>query len=226
MEEMIPITTLNLFGFPFHITLSLVIQWVFIVLALFLSIIYSSTVKKVPGKIQSVVEVLIEFLSNLVNENMGQGKQAFVPYIGALGVYLFLLNMVGLFGIKPPTTDYSVSLGLALTTFFIIQAYAIRKLGIIKYFKGYASPVAILLPINIMERVMLPVSLSLRLFGNMFAGTIIMELIYKALGSISFITTLGIPIPFHFYFDAFDGTIQMVIFVMLTMINIKIIAEH
>ncbi len=226
MEEMVPIFTLNLFGFPFDITLSLVIQWVFIVFALILSLIYSSTVKKVPGKIQSVVEVLIEFLSNLVNENMGQGKQSFVPYIGALGIYLFLLNMVGLFGIKPPTTDFSVAFGLALTTFLIIQGYTIKKLGIIKYFKGYASPVAILLPINIMERIMLPVSLSLRLFGNMFAGTVIMELIYQSLGGIGFFAMLGIPIPFHFYFDMFDGTIQMAIFVMLTLINIKIISEH
>jgi len=226
MEEMVPITTLNLFGFPFHITLSLLIQWVFIVLALILSIIYSSTVKKVPGKVQSVVEVLIEFLSDLVNENMGQGKQVFVPYLGALGIYLFLLNMVGLFGIKPPTADYSVALGLGLTTFLIIQGYTIKKLGIIKYFKGYATPVPVLLPVNILERVMLPISLSLRLFGNMFAGAVIMELVYEALEGISFFAAIGIPVPFHFYFDVFDGTIQMAIFVMLTLINIKIISEH
>ena len=73
---------------------------------------------------------------------------------------------------------------------------------------------------------MLPISLSLRLFGNIFAATMIMELLYEALNGISFIATIGIPIPFHLYFDIFDGTIQMIIFVMLTMINIKITSEH
>lgn len=226
MEETVIIHTLSLFGYPFQITLSLVIQWIVIIITLLLSILYSSKVKRIPGKVQSVVEILLEFLTKTVDENMGEGKRSFVPYIGSLGLYLFILNMVGLVGIRPPTSDFSVTLGLALTTFLVIQGYTIKKLGILGYFKGYASPVPILLPINIVERVMVPVSLSLRLFGNVFAATIIMELLYEALEGIHFIAMLGIPVPFHFYFDIFDGTIQMVIFVMLTMINIKIISEH
>ncbi len=73
---------------------------------------------------------------------------------------------------------------------------------------------------------MLPVSLSLRLFGNMFAATIIMELVYSALSSVTWVAQLGIPIPLHMYLDLFDGTIQMIIFVMLTMINIVITSEE
>jgi len=226
MEEMAPLFALNLFGYEYQVTSALFIQWVVIAIALVLSILYSRKVKRVPGKIQSVVEMGIEFLSDVVKENMGPGSRAFIPYIGSLGIYLFLLNMVGLFGIKPPTSDFSVTLGIALTTFFVVQGYTIKKLGLWGYFKGYASPVPLLLPINIMERFMLPISLSLRLFGNIFAATIIMELLYSALTGISSIAAIGLPIPFHFYFDIFDGTIQMIIFVMLTMINIKITAEH
>ncbi|WP_346916690.1 F0F1 ATP synthase subunit A [Clostridium sp.] len=226
MEEMAPLFALNLFGYEYQVTSALFIQWVVIAIALVLSILYSRKVKRIPGKIQSVVEMGIEFLSNVVKDNMGPGSSAFIPYIGSLGIYLFLLNMVGLFGIKPPTSDYSVTLGIALTTFFVIQGYTIKKLGLGGYFKGYASPVPLLLPINIMERFMLPISLSLRLFGNIFAATMIMELLYGALTGINFIAAIGLPIPFHFYFDIFDGTIQMIIFVMLTMINIKITAEH
>ena len=172
------------------------------------------------------IEAGVEFAAKTVEENMGHDSKNFIPYIGSLAIYLLLLNMVGLFGIKPPTSDYSVSLGLAITSFLVIQGYTIKKLGVGGYFKGYASPLAVLLPINIMERIMLPVSLSLRLYGNIFAAAMIMELIYEALLGFNFITAIGIPIPFHFYFDLFDGTIQMVIFVMLTMINIKITAEH
>lgn len=226
MEELKVLFTLNIFGYLFNVTSALVIQWVIIVVALITSVMYSNRVKKIPGRLQSVIEVGIEFAAKTVEENMGKGTSNFIPYIGALSIYLFLLNMIGLFGIKPPTADYSVALGIALTSFFVIQGYTIKKLGIGGYFKGYASPLAILLPINIMERIMLPVSLSLRLYGNVFAAAMIMELIYEALLGFSFITAIGIPIPFHFYFDLFDGTIQMIIFVMLTMINIKITSEH
>ena len=204
MEEMAPLFALNLFGYEYQVMSALFIQWVVIAIALVLSILYSRKVKRIPGKIQSVVEMGIEFLSNVVKDNMGPGSSAFIPYIGSLGIYLFLLNMVGLFGIKPPTSDYSVTLGIALTTIFVIQGYTIKKLGLSGYFKGYASPVPLLLPINIMERFMLPISLSLRLFGNIFAATMIMELLYGALTGINFIAAIGLPIPFHFYFDIFD----------------------
>lgn len=226
MEELVPLFSINIFGYEFSATSSLAIQWIIIAIVLVLSVLYSKKVKKNPGKIQSVIEIGIEFLSKTVEENMGHGTEKFIPYIGSLGIYLFLLNMVGLFGIKPPTSDYSVALGVGLTTFFVIQGYSIKKLGIKGYFKGYASPVAVLLPVNIIERFMLPVSLSLRLFGNIFASMIIMELLYDLLTGINFIAGIGIPIPFHAYLDIFDGTIQMIIFVMLTMIQIKVTAEH
>lgn len=226
MEESIILFSFKIFNFHFDVSLSLFIQWLIILVALVLSVMYSKRVKKVPGKVQGLVEIGIDFLNGVVEDNMGEGKIKFVPYIGSLGIYLFALNMIGLFGVKQPTADYSVTLGLGLTTFFIVQGYTIKKLGLIGYFKGYASPVPILLPINILERIMLPISLSLRLFGNMFAGAIIMELLYGALNGINFVTTIALPIPFHLYFDVFDGTIQMIIFVMLTMINIKITAEH
>ena len=226
MEELKVWFTLNLFGYSFDVTSALLIQWAIVALALILSTFYSGTLKKHPGRLQTAIEAGIEFASKTVEENMGNDSKKFVPYIGALAIYLFLLNMVGLFGVKPPTADYSVSLGLAITSFLVIQGYTIKKLGIGGYFKGYASPLAMLLPINVMERIMLPVSLSLRLYGNIFAATMIMELIYETLLGFNFITAIVIPIPFHFYFDLFDGTIQMVIFVMLTMINIKITAGH
>lgn len=226
MGEVAPLFIFKVLGYSVEITESLVVQWAVILITLVLSILYSRRVKEMPGKVQNVIELGIDFLNKTVEENMGPGKSSFVPYIGALGVYIFVLNMVPLIGIEPPTADISVTLAIALTSFLMVQAYAIKKRGIGGYFKGYASPAAMLLPINIMERVMLPVSLCLRLFGNVFAGTIIMNLIYNGLMGFTPLAAIGIPIPFHFYFDIFDGTIQMIIFVMLTMINIKIISEH
>ncbi|MBU3143139.1 F0F1 ATP synthase subunit A [Clostridium sp. CF012] len=226
MGEIAQLPSVNLFGYNFQITQSLIVQWV-IVLGLSILIAFiNRNLKKIPDKKQSIVEMLVEFVEETVQETMGKSFKNFVPFIGTLGIYLLSMNLVGLFGIKPPTTDYSVTLGMSLITFLVIQGYTIKKAGIMHYFTGYAKPLPLLLPINIMERIMLPVSLSLRLFGNMFAATIIMELVYGGLSKITWVAQLGIPIPLHMYFDLFDGTIQMVIFVMLTMINIVIISEH
>lgn len=226
MEHISQLPSVNLFGYNFQITLSLIVQWVIVLGLTILIAFININLKKIPDKRQSVVEIFVEFVDKTVQETMGKGFKNFVPFIGTLGIYLLSMNLVGVFGIKPPTTDYAVTLGMSLISFIVIQGYTIKKAGIIHYFTGYAKPLPLLLPINIMERVMLPVSLSLRLFGNMFAATIIMELVYGALSSITWVAQLGIPIPLHMYFDLFDGTIQMVIFVMLTMINIVIISEH
>ena len=136
------------------------------------------------------------------------------------------MNLLGLIGIAPTTKNYSVALTLGLISFFVIQGYAINKVGIGHYFLGYGEPMLFMLPLNIIERIMLPVSLSLRLFGNILAASFIVELVYESLDKIAWIAQIGLPIPLHAYFDVFDGTIQMVIFVMLTMINIKVVSEH
>lgn len=217
----------NFLGQYMGITEDIVIQWVIILVIAAVAIVLSKNLKKIPNKKQSVVEIFVDAINNLVISNMGEKCKGFVPYIGTLVLFLLFMNLIGLIGIEPPTKDFNIVLGIALITFLVIQVYTIKKQGIKGYFIGYAKPIIPLLPINVMERIMLPISLSLRLFGNITAAAVIMELIYDALGKTPLgIAQLGIPIPFHFYFDVFDGSIQMIIFVMLTMINIKVTSEH
>lgn len=226
MEKFEPLFYLNLFGYEFGVTSSLLIQWILIVIISVIAIISTRNLKKVPDKKQSIVETVVETFNSLVKENMGEGYSAFVPYIGTLAIFLLSMNLLGLIGIKPPTLDFSVVAGLALISFVVVQVNAIKKIGLGHYFGGYFKPFAALVPLNLIERVMLPVSLTLRLFGNMTAAFVVMEMIYEGLGHLGFIAQIGIPIPLHAYFDVFDGTIQMVIFMMLTMVNIKIVADH
>lgn len=226
MEKASPLIIINLLGYPFEITFSLILQWIIICVITITVIVLTRNLKKIPDRKQAIIEIIVDYINKLVNENMGEKYKGFIPFIGTLVIYLLSMNLMGLFGVKPPTTDYNVALGLSIISFIIIQAYTIKKVGLIHYFIGYAKPVLILLPINIVERIALPISLSLRLFGNMFAATIIMELVYQALRGVGFIAQIGLPIPLHAYFDIFDGTLQMIIFIMLTMINIKVIAEH
>lgn len=227
MEASIPIFSFDLFGFNIGITMELLIQWV--VMLIIIGIAYWATKdlkQKNISKKQTVVEMIYEFARGQVDQNMGEKYRSYIPVIGSLAVYLLLLNLVGLFGLQPPTQNLSVAIGFALITFLLVQGNAIYQNGIGGYFKAYVHPMPIMLPLNILERVSLPLSLSLRLFGNMFAATIIMELIYEQLGHLFAPLQIGIPVLAHAYFDIFDGTIQMIIFIMLTMVNIKVTAEH
>lgn len=216
----------NLFGHVYGFSKNIIIQWVIMLLLLMISVFLTRNLKKEPDKKQSIAEILVDYTNNFVKSTMGEEYIGLSAYIGSLVAFLLLMNLAGLVGLKPPTMDYSVALGMALTTFIVIQGYTIKKVGIGHYFLGLGKPAFFMLPMNILERVLLPVSLSLRLFGNMTAAAVIMEIVYEALGGISFFTQIGIPIPLHAYFDIFDGTVQMLVFTMLTMINLKVIAEH
>jgi F-type H+-transporting ATPase subunit a len=226
MEKIVPLFHIKFFGYSIGIMGSIVAQWCIIAIIAILSVCITRNLKIIPNKKQNIIEMITDFINNLVRDNMGEEYMGFVPYIATIVIFLSITNLTGLIGVTPPTVDYSVTLALALITFFVVQWFAIKKIGLGHYFKGYVEPFAFILPINIIERVMLPVSLSFRLFGNITAGVVILDLAYKSLGSISGFAQLIVPIPLHFYFDLFDGIIQMVIFVMLTMVNIKVIAEH
>ncbi|MDZ4957250.1 F0F1 ATP synthase subunit A, partial [Clostridium perfringens] len=132
-------------------------------------------------KKQIVVESIYSTIKKVVLDNVGENYSDIIPFIGCMGIYLLVMNLVGLVGIVPPTKNFSVTLGMALITFFVVQGYAIRKHGFKSYIKGYTQPIFFMLPINLLERVMLPVSLSLRLFGNVLAATFIIELVYDSL---------------------------------------------
>lgn len=234
MEEEISYKSFLLFDrFEFNITNSLVIQWSVMLIIIIISMLLSRNLKKIPQRLQCIAELYIESINKVISQNMGQEYKDYISFFGTFIFYLLALNIIGLLGIKPPTADYNTALGLGLISFSAIQFYSIKRVGLKVYFMGYTKPIGILLPINIMERIIFPISLSLRLFGNMFAASIIVELVYDALGDLgnslgyfNWIAQIGIPIPLHAYFDLFDGTLQMVIFIMLSMINLKIVSEH
>lgn len=232
MEKLSPLFEISLPGLTIPITYSVAAQWVVMIFIMILALLITSKIKEIPMGKQVWAEYIVEKIDGLVRSNMGKEFEQFTPYIGTLIIYLLFLNLTGIVGFKPPTSDYSVALGLAVISFVIIHSTTIKKQGIGHYLAGYAKPYGFMLPLNIIERVFQPISLSLRLFGNITASYILVGLIYDGLESLSKSLNLGIPlfqalipIPFHLYFDLFDGTIQMFIFVMLTMIFTKVTAE-
>ncbi len=173
---------------------------------------------KKPVGFQNIVEILVETINNLVRTTMGEKNMKFAPYIFTLMFFLGVANLLGLLGLAPPTSDYSVTLSLALITFFTTQIMMFKtRRGLGGYLKSFGEPFVALTPLNVIGELANPVSLSFRLFGNIVGGTIIMALLYNALG---YFTPIVAPV-LHAYFDIFAGLLQTFIFGMLTMVFIS-----
>ncbi len=216
--------------------LSLIVVALFIIGA---SLFIGHKIKKCDpyAKPKGVVFLALWFVETIDNQVRTIVKERFVknlaPYIGTLCVFLFLSNILGLFGFNPPTMNYSVTLTMAAITWVMIQYNAIRDNGIGSYIHGFFEPFFPFVIPNIFGKIAPLISMSIRLFGNILSGSIIMSVIYSGLmlGSnlilgiigIEGFNILGVFIApfFHAYFDVFAGFIQMFIFISLTMVFIS-----
>jgi F-type H+-transporting ATPase subunit a len=178
---------------------------------------------KIPSKRQTVIEMIVNMFNNLVVENLGESfKKRFVPFIGTLGIFIAFMNLTGVIGFAPSTRDINVTATLAIISAIVINGTSIARNGLGRYLHSYLQPFALMLPMNIIEKFTVPLSLCLRLFINMLVGVVFMELIYMALGYFAFI----IPILPSFFFDVFVALIQTYVFVMLTIVFTKTSVEE
>lgn len=222
-----PLKVFKLGNFNLEITKPMIVSFLVMIVLVLIFMYLGKDLKVIPNtKKQIVSESIYSFIHNLVSNNIGSKYTHTIPFLGTIFIYIVGMNVVGLFGIKPPTISLSTALGLGICSFFMIHATAIKYGGVGGYLKSYLKPMAPLLPITIMERVLFPLSLTLRLFGNILAATVIMSLLYSILLKLYYVGALLIPVPFHMYFDIFDGALQGFIFTLLTMIQIKLLAEE
>ena len=203
-----------------HISLLLVVLTLTI-FALFANrAIKAADPNEVPGTFLNIVEYLVETVDNLTRANMGEKHGwKFSNYIGTLFAFLLVANLSGLFGLRPPTADYGVTLGLALITFVLIHynGFKYEKAGHV----GKLFQPLLLTPINIIGEIATPLSMSLRLFGNILSGTVMMGLLYGLLPKLLQFFIWPIFGGLHVYFDVFSGAIQSYVFCMLTMVFIS-----
>lgn len=206
----------EMFGMTWNLTESVIVQWIVMVLLAVLFIVLGTGLKVVPTtRRQALAEWLVTFVIDMVDGSMGEKYKSYRPYIGMLIVYVIVCNLIGLLGLRSPTADVSVTATLAIITFFMTQYNRAKTGGVKGYFKAFLDPLPFMLPSNIIGEISNPVSMALRLFGNMVAGMVIGGLIYWALGS--FMPPVVIPAVASLYFDIFSGVIQAYIFTMLTM---------
>lgn len=199
-----------------HVAMFLVSVFIIIVAVIARVKINKADASDTPGMFQNVIELVVDMLKTMVDGIMGKNANKFVNYLSALFLFIIISNIAGLFGLRPPTADYGVTLALGLITFVLIHFNGIKK-NKIKHFTALFQPIWFLFPINLIGEFAVPLSLSLRLFGNIMSGTVLMGLIYDLLNPF----TLGVGSVLHAYFDLFSGCIQAYVFCMLTMVYVN-----
>ena len=186
---------------------------------------------KAPEGLANAAIILVTFFDNLVHDNMGEKYvKKISPLIGSIGVYILISNISGLVSLPNPTGNYSVTFTLALIAFVLIEKTQIEVKGLGGFLKGFLDPVFLFLPMNIVGELSPLLSMSMRLFGNIMAGSIIMQLVYAAtsllsslvpvIGKFNFMGPIIAPV-LHAYFDLFSGVIQTYIFIMLATVLAK-----
>ncbi|MEG1999939.1 MAG: F0F1 ATP synthase subunit A [Evtepia sp.] len=206
--------TIPLFG-GIPIPESVAVTWIVMAFLVIASIALTRNLKIVPtSKSQTCVEILVGAIYRFLGGILGEDGKRYFPYLGTIILFLSVGNLTELVGMKPPTKDMNVTVALAFMSICLIEYSGWHKKGSKKFLRSFLEPMPALLPLNILEILIRPLSLCMRLFGNVFGTFVVMEMIKLLIPVI-------IPIPFSMYFDVFDGLVQMYIFVLLTSLFMK-----
>lgn len=196
-----------------------------LVVALTLAVVLglaSRRLAPVPRGRQNVVEIVVQTFEGLAVDTIGPEGRKYLPVIGTVGLFVFGCNMIGLVpGFMSPTSKLNVTLGCALVVFFYYHWQGVKAQGL-KYFKHFMGPIPalapLMIPIEVISHFSRPVSLSMRLFGNIFAE----ELLIVIMASI---IPFFLPLPFMAV-AIFTSVIQSFVFVLLSCIYISGAVAH
>ncbi|HKL61665.1 MAG TPA: FoF1 ATP synthase subunit a [Acholeplasma sp.] len=176
-----------------------------------------------PSKLIGAAIFLVEFFNDFVRNNVGKMWKFVTPMVMTLGIYIFVANISGLFGLETPTRYTAITFPLTLFAVITIQATGIisRKW---RHIKTWFEPLPFMFPINLVGDVTPLLSMTLRLFGNIASGAMLLTLVYEALGWFAPLAA----VPLHALFDIGFGFIQAMVFVLLTVIlaSLKMEAEE
>lgn len=194
--------------------------WMAFFVVLFCSLFFAYWKKRYqvyPSFLQQVLEAYYRFIENLVRDNIGAQGHEYLALIGTLGLFILLSNLLGLIPIfKSPTSNVNVTLGCALFVFFYYHFTGIRKQGFFRYLKHFAGPVWwlawLFIPVELISHLARPLSLTIRLFGNIFGEDMIIAILFM-------LVPFLVPLPIM-CLAIFTSLIQTLVFIMLSCIYI------
>lgn len=197
---------------PTHIVMALLVMIIILIL-------FKSTVKKLslrkPGKIQYVLELYYKFFRSMVDDMIGEEGRKFIPALATLGTFIAVSNLLGLFPeLSSPTANLNVTAGCAIFMFLYYHYQGVRKHGLFGYIKTFMGPVWwlswLFFPIEVVSHFSRPLSLSMRLFGNIFGEDLVIVIIASLVPYIAPMPVMALAI--------FTSLLQAFIFVMLSTI--------
>jgi F-type H+-transporting ATPase subunit a len=176
-----------------------------------------------PGKLQHLFEVLYGFIKNSADEVGIHHAHRYVGYFGTIFIFILFMNLIGVIpGLESPTMSPAVPCGLAICTFFYYNSMGMRELGVGKYLAHFLGPIPalapIMVPIEIVSHLARPLSLTIRLFANMFAG----EQVTVAFLGLTYLVIPSVFMGLH----VFVSFLQAYIFTLLTMIYVSGATAH
>ncbi len=204
--------------FPPHVTYT----WFVMLLLIVLAFLMTRKLDIYPGKLQNVFEVMIEGVRGLVEDSMGHEGKKFFPLIATLAFFILISNLLGVFpGFESPTANLNTTVAMALVVFVLTHVIGIKVHGF-KYIKQFMGPVwwmtPIMLPIEIVSHLARPLSLSVRLFGNIRGEDLVLAIVLML---VPFLMPLPVVI-----LMIFTSIIQTLVFMMLSMIYISLAMQE
>jgi F-type H+-transporting ATPase subunit a len=176
-----------------------------------------------PGKLQHTFELIYDFLRDQSDEQVGHDGHKYVAYFGTIFIFILFSNLIGVIpGMEAPTMVPSVPAGCAIATFFYYNIVGVQANGIVKYLAHFAGPMPLLaplmIPIELVSHLARPLSLTIRLFANMYAGEQVTMVFLK-------LTFLFVPAVFM-GLHVFVSFLQAYIFMLLTMMYVAGAVSH
>ena len=186
--------TIPVFG-GIGVSEAVVVTWIIMAVLVVLCLCLVRNLKvENPGKKQLMLETAVSGLYNFFEEIVGEKGRRYIPYLSTVAIYIGIANLIGLFGFKPPTKALNVTAALAVMSIILVEYSGIHAKGVKGWVKSFVEPSPIIAPINVMELFIKPLSLCMRLFGNVLGAFVIMELL-------KIVVPLFVPVVFSCYFD-------------------------
>jgi F-type H+-transporting ATPase subunit a len=196
---------------------------VVVVLIIFFLIVRMTLSVEKPGPVQHIAELIHEAIVDQAEQVIGHGYRQFQAYVTCIFLFVLLNNLLGLIPRVPaPTSSIMVTLGIAVPTFFYYNFHGLREQGFVGYIKHLAGPVWwmawLIFPIEVVSHLARIMSLSVRLYANMFAGDLVTLVFFSLI-------PVGIPVIF-LGLHLFVSLIQAFVFMLLTMIYLSLAVSH
>ena len=220
-------------GIDFTLTINpetIVMTWMAIFIILALTFLFTRKLENIPNKRQTALELLIGWFDGILKESMGSEGRSFLPLILTLFLFVLISNWLAVIPkLSAATKDLNTCLALGMLVFFISYTAAMRKKGIRAYLANYLKPYWFLLPSNIFSELSKVLSHSFRLFGNIFAGGVVISVVPVIL--VQLFKWFGIPLGLvampviTVFFGFFIGGIQAFVFAILAVAYITVLRE-